>query len=79
MKYLQYNILQSVSEDGTPNLRIKELSWSEENEQIAKKEAYDGYTLAEDGRPDPAAQPTEEARIAQLEAALELLLSGVTE
>ena len=34
------------------------------------------YTIEDDGQPEPV---TEESRIAQLEEALEMLLSGVTE
>ena len=56
----------------------KELPYSTEAEEIARREAYNGeYTVEDDGQPEP--EPTEEERIAQLEAALELLLSGVTE
>ena len=48
--------------------------------ETAKLEAYNGeYTVADDGRPEPEAQPTPEQRIAELEQALEMLLSGVTE
>lgn len=50
------------------------------NEEIAKKEAYNGeYTIEDDGKPEPETQPTPEERIAELEQALELLLSGATE
>ena len=55
-----------------------EMGWSEVNEAIAKAEAVDGvYTIEDDGQPDP--EPTPEDRIAELEEALELLLTGVTE
>lgn len=54
--------------------------YTEANEEIAKKEAWGGeYTIEDDGQPEPEAQPTDAERIAQLEEALELLLSGVTE
>ena len=53
------------------------MNWNEANEEIAKKEAYNGeYTLEDDGQPEPV---TEESRITELEEALDLLLSGVTE
>lgn len=42
--------------------------------------AYNGeYTIDDDGQPDPVVEPTESERIAELEEALALLLSGVTE
>ena len=51
-----------------------EMGWNEANEQIAKGEALDGkYTVVDDGTEEPT------DRIAQLEEALQLLLSGVTE
>lgn len=57
-----------------------EMGWNEANEQIAKAEAYMGeYTVEDDGQPEPEAQLTDEQRIEQLEQALEMLLSGVTE
>lgn len=46
----------------------------------AEAVAYNGeYTIEDDGQPELETQPSPEARIAQLEEALELLLSGVTE
>ena len=57
-----------------------EMPWSEENEGIAKREAYNGeYSVEDDGQPEAEAEPTQEDRIAELEEAMELLLSGVTE
>ena len=51
----------------------------EANLTIAQEEAYNGeYTIEDDGAPESADQTPEE-RIAELEDALELLLSGVTE
>ena len=53
------------------------MGWNEINEELAKKEAYRGaYTIEDDG---PEAIPTDADRIAELEEALALLLSGVTE
>lgn len=58
----------------------KRLPYSEANEEIAKKEAWGGeYTVEDDGQPEPEAVTSQEERIAQLEEALELLLSGVTQ
>ena len=52
------------------------LGWNEVNEEIAKREAYNGeYVLADIEREEPA----QDMRLTELEEALELLLSGVTE
>ena len=49
-------------------------------EEIAKLEADNGkYKVEDDGLPEPELQLTDAERIAELEEALELLLSGVTE
>ena len=54
-----------------------ERPYSEANEEIAKSEAYNGeYTIEDDGVEE---QTTPEQRIAELEEALNLLLTGVTE
>lgn len=58
----------------------KSIPYSEENLLIAKREALSGeYTIKDDGQPEPEVQPTDAERIAELEEALALLLSGVTE
>lgn len=55
------------------------MPWSEANEEIAKAEAQNGaYVIEEDMAEEPVVQ-TPEQRIAELEEALALLLSGVTE
>ena len=56
------------------------MGWNEANEAVAKREAYNGeYEILDDGKPEPVAPPTNAERIAELEEALEMLLSGVTE
>lgn len=56
-----------------------EMSWSPANEEIAKREAHNGeYTVEDDGI-EETAEPSHEERITDLEEALALLLSGVTE
>lgn len=56
------------------------VQWSESAEERAKREAYEGiYTIEDDGEPEPVEEPTDAERIAELEAALELLLSGAVE
>ena len=54
-----------------------EMPWSEANEETAKAQAYNGeYTIEDDGAEEPV---TSEARIAELEEALDMLLNEVTE
>ena len=78
MKKLTYDFLQTMREDGTPILLSKTIVWSEENETIARKEAYNGaYCIEDDGQPEQDVL-TQEQRIAELEEALDMLLSGVT-
>ena len=87
MRLISYKFLAAEINHGTeeePNIeqifRDKSMTWSEANEEIAKKEAYNGeYTIEDDGQPEPEAQQTPEERIAELEEALALLLSEVTE
>ena len=86
MKIIKYKFLSSEINHGTEeNPRIervfldKSMGWNEANEEIAKREAYNGeYTIEDDGQEETTA-PTPEERIAELEAAIDLLLSGVTE
>lgn len=79
MKWIYYKMqIQSESEEA--NLSEVQMSYSEDNEKIAKKEAYKGeYTIEDDGQPEPEAPNTDAERIAELEEALNMLLSGVTE
>lgn len=54
-----------------------EMPWSEANEETAKAQAHNGeYAIEDDGKEEPV---TPEARIAELEEALAMLLNGVTE
>lgn len=83
MKVLVYKICTMVNIGTEADPIIKEtfsdvhMTWNPINEETAKKEAYNGeYTIEDDGQPEPV---TEESRITELEEALELLLSGVTE
>lgn len=56
------------------------IGWNETNEEIAKAEADNGeYAIVDDSQPEPEVQPTDTERIAELEEALDMLLSGVTE
>lgn len=83
-KVIKYKFLSCEVNRGTEENPIieqlfldKTISWSESNEEIAKREAYNGeYTIDDDGIEEAY---TPEQRIAELEEALALLLSGVTE
>lgn len=78
MKWIKY-LLNTPAEDGSDNLFPKALPYSEEALRIAEEEAYNGeYTIEEDGLVESTA-PTHESRITDLEEAMDLLLSGVTE
>lgn len=77
MKYICYQMrIPGAGEQ----LSAVRLSYSDSHLEIAKKEAYQGkYTVEDDGQSEPVKEPTAEERIAELEEALALLLSGVTE
>ena len=65
MKRLKYQLNNPVNK-GTEknpqweeNLFEKSMDYSASNEEIAKKEAYNGeYTIEDDGQPEPTAEPT---------------------
>ena len=78
MKIIKYRFQATNRGDGVT--LAKKLPYTEENLAIAEEEAYKGeYTIEDDGQPEPEAKPTEAERIAVLEEALAMLLSGVTE
>ena len=86
MKILKYNFCTRINHGTEEHPQIEELlspvtmGWNEANEEIAKRESHNGeYTIEDDGQPEPEAQQTAEERIAELEEALAMLLSGVTE
>lgn len=85
MKIIKYSLCTTVDvgtiyEPVWENILFPvEMGWNETNEEIAKREAYNGeYIIVEvpDVEPD---MPTQEDRIKELEEALALLLSGATE
>ena len=90
MKIIKYKILSHQINKGTEEnpeyedvLVDKEIrcaeAYLESNEEIAKKEAYNGeYTIEDDGQPEPEVQPTDAERIAELENMMNALL-GVSE
>ena len=66
MKYLKYEICNRAN-IGTEKNPVwheaffgKSIPYTEANEEIAKREAYNGeYTIEDDGQPEPEAQPTQ--------------------
>ena len=85
MKVIKYNLCTRVN-FGTERkpvwgdaLSPVEMGWNPANEEIAKREAYNGEYAIEDDDVEEKSVPTQEERIAELEEALDLLLSGVTE
>jgi hypothetical protein len=84
MKILKYNLCTRVNHGTEEEPKNEEIlspvtmGWSEANEEIAKREAYNGYTIEDDGV-EETHEPTDAERIAELEEALAMLLNGVTE
>lgn len=87
MKIIKYKFLSCEVNHGTeenPEMKQifleKSMAWNEANEEIAKKEALGGeYTIEDDGQPESETQRTDAERIVELEEALDMLLSGVTQ
>lgn len=78
MIIIKYNLRSCVN--GAEVFSPVTLGWNEVNEEIAKREAHNGeYAIEDDGQTEPEVQQSPEERIAELEEALALLLSGVTE
>lgn len=66
MKIIKYNLCTRVNlgTDEEPIfeeiLSPVEMGWNEANEELAKKEAYNGeYTIEDDGKPEPIPEPTQ--------------------
>lgn len=77
MKVLRYRLCTEVNHGTEEQPDIQQifsgvsLGWSEANEEIAKREAYNGeYTIEDDGQPEP--EPTEQE---QLRADVDFLLA----
>ena len=71
MKWIKYKLNGSLAD--------VVMGWNEANEEVAKAEAHNGeYIIEDDGIPTEE-HPSPEQRIAELEAALEMILSGVVE
>ena len=75
MKVLKYRLMTEVNHGTEEQPDIQQIfsdvtmDWSESNEKIAKREAYNGeYTIDDDGQPEPP--PTTEHRVSDLEEQL---------
>lgn len=81
MKYIVYQFPICIGADENKEVQLykKVLPHTDAALDIAKREAYNSeYAIEDDGRPIDDTF-TQEQRIAELEEALALLLSGVTE
>lgn len=77
MKVLKYRFMTEVNHgteeqpDIHQNFSEVTMGWNEANEEIAKREAYNGeYTIEDNGQPEP--EPTEQE---QLRADVDFLLA----
>lgn len=86
MKIIKYKFLSCEVNHGTEESPVmeqiflnKSMGWNEASEELAKREAYNGeYTIEDDGV-EETNEPTDAERIAELEEALAMLLSGSVE
>lgn len=85
MKILKYDLCTRVNL-GTETAPCWEevltpvtMGWNPVNEETAGREAYQGVYTIEENQEEISNEPTPEERIRDLEEAMELLLSGVTE
>jgi hypothetical protein len=70
MKILKYNHCTKVNHGTQEQPQWEEIlspvtmGWNEVNEEIAKREAYNGeYEIVDDGQPDPVETPTQLDRV----------------
>ena len=70
MKFLKYRLMTEVNHgtEEQPNIQqifsSVSLGWSEANEELAKREAYNGeYTIEDDGQPDSTQEPSQLDRV----------------
>lgn len=70
MKTIKYNLCTKVNHGTQEEPQIEEIlspvtmGYNEANEEIAKREAYNGeYEIVDDGQPDPAETPTQLDRV----------------
>ena len=75
MKVLKYRRMKEENHGTEEHPDIQQIfsdvsmGWNEANEELAKREAYNGeYTIEDDGKPEPP--PTTEQRVSDLEEQL---------
>ena len=69
MKVIKYRLITEVNHGTEEQPDIQQIfsdvtmSWNEANEEIAKREAYNGeYTIEDDGQPEPESTEQEQLR-----------------
>lgn len=85
MKVLKYRLMTEVNHGTEEQPDIQQifsgvsLGWSEANEELAKREAYNGeYTIEDDGEPEPVVPPTA-AELAEENKLLKQQLASLTD
>lgn len=85
MKIIKYQLCTEVNCGTEEEPQIEQifsavsLGWNEANEELAKREAYNGeYTIEDDGEPEPAAQPSN-AELAAENKLLKQQVSALTD
>ena len=65
MKVIKYQLMKEVNRGTEEQPDIHQIfsdvsmGWNEANEELAKREAYNGeYTIEDDGEPEPTQEPT---------------------
>ena len=65
MKVIKYQLMKEVNRGTEEQPDIYQIfsdvsmGWNEANEELAKREAYNGeYTIEDDGEPEPTQEPT---------------------
>ena len=65
MKVIKYQLMKEVNHGTEEQPDIHQIfsdvsmGWNEANEELAKREAYNGeYTIEDDGEPEPSQEPT---------------------
>lgn len=85
MKIIRYQLCTEINHGTEDKPDIQQvfssvtLGWSEDNEKIAKVEAYNGeYTIEDDGEPEPVVPPTA-AELAEDNKLLKQQLASLTD
>ena len=85
MKIIKYQLCTEVNRGTEKEPDIEQifsavsLGWSEANEELAKKEAYNGeYTIEDDGEPEPVVPPSA-AELAEENKLLKAQLASLTD